>query len=134
MPKMTKANAREILMNTLKNFQSVSGERIASVFTWNGILSTLGPEAFKQCIFLHKEDIWKSLAYLIPIEAKFSKPAHDEEIELLLEADYTKFNVSTLRKVISWVTKKRVPLYSMFHTVQWNSFSTYFFLFPRLVS
>ena len=107
---MTRANAREMLTNTLKKFHSITGESIGVVFTWQGKLATIGPENFQSLIGTVKEDACKS---------HVGKPAHldkrrftnDKEILELLKGDLNSYNVPTIRRLASWVTKQSVGKY-----------------------
>ena len=99
MPRMTKGNARKMLFSTIENFQKVTGERIACVFTWNGSLSVMGNEKFKSFISENKDNIWK-LLYQPQSELIVSKPDHDHELINLLDKDILCQNVETLRRMV----------------------------------
>ena len=84
MPKMVKENARDILLNTLQKFHSVTGKGIGAAFTWNGKLATLGPETFQNLLTGIKDETWRALSRGKSIKPK---PAQDEELNYLLNGD-----------------------------------------------
>ena len=70
MPKMMKENARDILLNTLRKFHSVTGEGIGAAFTWNRKLATLGPETFQNLLTGIKDETWRALSRGESIKSK----------------------------------------------------------------
>ena len=106
MPRMTKSNARQMLAATLKRFREVTGESVSAVFSWKGFLSVLGTDSYKSYVNANKETIWKKLA--LTSKKEISKPEHDVELLQMLEGDITKYNVPTLRRLVSWVTQKSI--------------------------
>ena len=99
MPRMSKLNAGQMLLATLKNFRKVTGEYVGVVFSWRGNLSVLGTESYKSHVIANKQTIWKKLSFTR--ETEISKPAHDSELMDMIEGDVTKYNVPTLRRLIS---------------------------------
>ena len=99
MPRMTKTNARQMLATTLKRFSEVTRESVCIVYSWKGSLSVLGTDTYKFHVTSNKEKIWKTLA--LTSEKEISKPKHDVELLQMLEGDITKYNVPTLRRLIS---------------------------------
>ena len=106
MPRMTKSNARVMLDLTMKNFTNVTGESVGVVFSWKGQLSVLGTDSYKVYVTANKRSIWRKLAFTT--QKIISKPAHDVEMNNMLDDDLNKCNVPTLRKRISWVTQKSI--------------------------
>ena len=100
MPKMTKLNAKEMLMRTLEKFKSVTKESVGVIFSWNGGLTVLGSEPFRQYISRQKEDVWGSLALTKTTDYTISKAGRDSEMMALLEENIEKLNVTSLRQLI----------------------------------
>ena len=73
------------------------------VFTWNGSLSVLGTVSYKEHV-ANKQEIWRKLAGASV--TKFDKSTYDSECLSMLEEDVSKFNVPTLRRLISWVLQR----------------------------
>ena len=61
-----------------------------------------------------KQTIWRKLAFTP--EKEISSSSHDAEIMKMLEGDVTKYNVPTLRKIVSCVTQKSVGKYKCLNT------------------
>ena len=113
---MTKSNAREILANTLKRFRLTTGEGIGAVFTWLGKLATIGPENFQDLLNGITEDTWKSLTTTTTSKSIDStKPAQDQDILGLLDGNLDSYNVPTLRRLVSWITKQSVGMIFCFN-------------------
>ena len=104
MSAMTKANAKAHLSRTLERFKSVTGQSYGVFFTWEGGLSIMGTSKFKNFVMENKDEMWRNIAY--PDSNNTSKPAHEQEIISMIEDHRASYNVSTLRRIISWITQK----------------------------
>ena len=90
MPPLTKGNARERLTQTLKLFTEATGESFGVIFTWQGELSIIGSESFKNFIAEHSNEIWKSIGCQTKAQgrgANVSKPEHEEHLLELVKSD-----------------------------------------------
>ncbi|KAI6657249.1 hypothetical protein LOD99_11152 [Oopsacas minuta] len=107
MPRMTNANAREKLSSTLKQFRSITGESIGVVFTWRGKLATMGTENFQNLIHSQKNEFCGSIVGSHR-ETDTEKFNQDKEIIDQLDGDLESYSVPTLRRLVSWITKRSV--------------------------
>ena len=90
MPPLTKGNTRERLTQTLKLFTEVTGESFGVIFTWQGELSIISSENFKNFIVEHSNEIWKSIGCQTKAQvrgANVSKPEHEEHLLKLVRSD-----------------------------------------------
>ena len=78
MPRMSIGNAQAILSNTVKRFNSVTGESFGLIFTWRGELSVIGSQDFKDFVTNYNVPIWRSIA--CPNICTISKPSHEEHL------------------------------------------------------
>ena len=106
MPRVSKSNARQMIASSLKNFTKVSRESVGLVFTWKGSLCVMGTDSYKSFVNENKEAVWRNLC--CKQDTEFSQQAHDIEFIDMLENDISKYNVSTLRRLTSWVTQKSI--------------------------
>ena len=96
-----------MLCCTLKQFRSITGESIGVVHTWRGKLATIGPEKFQHLVHSLKDDVSKSIIGK-NIEPVHEKLSDDQRIIDLIWGDMDTINVSTLRKLVSWITKDSI--------------------------
>ena len=98
------------LTQTLKLFTEVTGESFGVIFTWQGELSIIGSESFKNFIAEHSTEIWKSIGCQTKAQgrgANVSKPEHEEHLLELVKSDgYLCCTVCKLRKIVSLITRK----------------------------
>ncbi|KAI6660641.1 hypothetical protein LOD99_10372 [Oopsacas minuta] len=126
MPRMTNANAREKLSSTLKQFRSITGESIGVVFTWRGKLATMGTENFQNLIHSLKNEFCGSIVGSHR-ETDTEKFNQDKEIIDQLDGDLESYSVPTLRRLVSWITKRSVGKNVSF----WNDASLVPSFWPR---
>ncbi|KAI6650562.1 hypothetical protein LOD99_7612 [Oopsacas minuta] len=105
MPRMTNSNAREKLSSTLKQLRSITGESIGVVFTRRGKLATMGTENFQNLIHSQKNEFCGSIVGLHR-ETDSEKSNQDKEILDQLDGNLESYSVPTLRRLVSWITKR----------------------------
>ena len=115
---MNKENARTFLARTCDNFFKFTGEVVALTFSWKGMLTVYGPDAFKQLIKDHTDEVWESLS--LPDHAnkgektkksqKQSRPLVDDLMNTMLKGDVKQHTRSTLRKLVSWATQRSIGM------------------------
>ena len=95
-----------MLATTLKRFKEVTGESVGVVYSWKGNQTVLGTDSYKSHVTSNKEMIWIKLA--LTWEKEISKSEHDLELLQMSKGDVTKYNVPTLRGLISWLTRRSI--------------------------
>ena len=104
MQRLTKKNAREVLLKLCDRFQKVTGESLGVTFTWDGSLDIFGSNTFREIIQERKEDIWKSL--ILQTNQTKNKRLLDMEMFQILQGDVNKCTSEKLRRLISWAVQK----------------------------
>ena len=115
-------NGRETLIKACDKFHKQTGEVVGIVTTWEGTLTVLGPEQFRELIATQKDPIWASLSPRSTSCTNEPTYTLQHTQDLLSNGDNT-FTTQMLRRIVSSITKEAVGMSALMIHIQFPNYT-----------